>query len=120
MMKRTLAVSALSTALSLSAGFSWAADPEPAREMVQEKIYGSQIMTEQERTEYRAKMRAAQSAEAREQLRREHHELMKERAKARGITLPDEMPARGGGMGPGGGMGSGGGMGPGGGRGGRY
>jgi hypothetical protein len=119
MLKRTLMVSALSTALSLSAGFTWAADPEPAKGMMQEQIYGNQIMTEQERMEYRTKMRTAETAEAREQLRKEHHELMKERAKARGVTLPDEMPARGGGMGPSGsGMGPGG-AGPGGGMGGR-
>lgn len=49
---------------------------------------------------------------------------MKERAKERGVTLSDDPPARGGGMGPDGGMGpggggmghGGGGMGPGGGR----
>ena len=50
--------------------------------------------------------------------RKEHHEQMQERAKARGVTLPAEPPASGGGMGPGGGMGSGGGgIGLGGGRG---
>ena len=112
MMKRTVIVSALAAALTLSAGVSLGADQ-------QETIYGSQIMTQQERTEYRTKMRAVKTAEEREQIRKEHHERMKERAKAQGITLPDEPPARGGGMGPGGGgMGpGGGGMGPGGGRG---
>lgn len=121
MMKRTLRVSTLAAALSLSAGLALAADPEPAKEKAQtpkqEQIYGSQLMTQQERIEHRAKMRAAKTAEEREQIRKEHHELMKERAKARGVTLPDEPPARGGGMmGPGGGMGPGsGGMKPGGG-----
>jgi hypothetical protein len=75
-------------------------------------------MTPQDRVEYRSKTRAAKTAEEREQIRLEHHERMKERAKQRGVTLADEPPARGGGMGPGGGgMGpGGGGMGPGGGR----
>jgi len=88
----------------------------------QERIYGSQLMTRQERVEFRAKMRAAKTAEEREQIRMQHHEQMKERAKAKGINLPDEPPAMGGhmgtgaGMGPGGGMGTGGGMGAGGGR----
>lgn len=104
-MKRTAIVCALGAALTLSAGVSLGAD-------AQETIYGSQIMTQQERTEYRSRMRAANTAEEREQIRQEHHERMKERAKAQGVTLPDEPPARGGGMGPGGG-----GMGPGGGRG---
>jgi hypothetical protein len=114
MMKRPLMVSALATALSLPTGFALAADPEPAPAKAQtpksEPIYGSQLMTPQERAEYRAKMSAAKTVEEQEQIRKEHHEQMKERAQAHGVTLPDEPPARGGGMGPGGG-----GMGPGGG-----
>lgn len=112
MTKRTVIVSALAAALTLSAGVALGTDQ-------QETIYGSQIMTQQERNEYRTKMRAAKTAEEREQIRKEHHERMKERAKAQGTTLADDPPARGGGMGPGGGgMGpGGGGMGPGGGRG---
>jgi hypothetical protein len=83
-------------------------------------IYGSQMMTQQERMEYRQRMRNAKSAEERLQIRQQHHEEMKVRAKERGITLPDEPPANrgpgmgggmGGGMGPGGGMGGGGGRG---------
>lgn len=61
-------------------------------------IYGSQLMTFQERNDYRARMRAAASAEERERIRAEHHDRMKERAQARGVTLPDEPPA---GRGPG-------------------
>lgn len=62
------------------------------------------LMTEQERTGYRTRMRAAETIEAREQIRKEHHEQVKVRAKARGENLPGEPPARGGGMGSGGGM----------------
>jgi hypothetical protein len=58
-------------------------------------------MTEQERNEFRAKMRAAKTAEEREQIRKEHHERMKARAEERGLKLPDEPPMKGGGMGPG-------------------
>ena len=104
MMKRPLMLYALATALSLSAGLAFADGPTPTQEKAQaqkqEQIYGSQLMTQQERNEYRAKMRAAKTAEEREQVRKEHHEGMKERAKARGVTLPDDPPARGGGMGP--------------------
>lgn len=129
MMKRPLVVSVLASAVSLSAGLALADDQDRTQEKVQtqkqEQIYGSQLMTQQERAEYRAKMRAAKTAEELEKIRSEHHEHMKERAKERGVTLPDEPPARGGGMGPGaggmspgsGGMVPGGGMGPGGGRG---
>jgi Flp pilus assembly protein TadD len=110
----------------LCAGAASPADQTPAGDKVQtqkqERIYGSQLMTEQERADYRTKMRAAKTAKEREQIRKAHHELMQARAKERGVTLPDEPPARGGGMGPGGmggGVKSGGGMGSGGGGGGR-
>lgn len=58
----------------------------------QEQIYGSQLMTEQERSELRTQMRAATSNEAREQIRWEHHIKMQERATDRGVKLPDEPP----------------------------
>ena len=54
-----------------------------------------QIMTPGERDEHRRKMFEAQIAEARERVRQEHHDQMVERAKERGITLPEEMPAHG-------------------------
>ena len=72
-------------------------------------------MTQQERNEFRARMRAAKTVQEREQIRNQHHEQMQIRAKERGVTLPDEPPARGGGMGPGAEAGWAGGMGPGGG-----
>ena len=76
-----------------------------------EPIYGSQMMTNQERMEQRTKMNAAKTAQEREQVRLEHHEQMQLRAKERGVTLPDTPPAQGSGMrqgmGPGGGMGGG-------------
>lgn len=84
-------------------------------EMNQDTVYGWQLMTEQERAEYRERMRNM-SGEEREEYRLEHHNLMQERARERGVTLPDvpRMYHRGDGMGPRDGMGPG--MGPGGGR----
>ena len=122
MKRKTWVLSALVSTLSLSAGWALAGDPQAIKEkpqvQTQEQVYGSQLMTQDEQMAHRAKMRATTTTEEREQLRKEHHEQMQERAKARGVTLPAEPPASGGGMGPGGGMGSGGGgMGPGGGRG---
>ena len=77
---------------------------EPVREQseaqVRERIYGSQLMTEQERNEYRARMRTLRTAQEREQFRKEHHERMKERAAERGLSLPDDPPAQGRGAGP--------------------
>ena len=85
-----------------------------------DQIYGYQMMTPAERAEYRARMRSLNTVQERERYRLEHHREMQERARERGMTLPDQPMPRGGGMGPGpgGGMGPGpgGGMGPGAGR----
>jgi len=78
-------------------------EQDRARSQDQDQVYGSQLMTDEERAEYRARLRSAKTREERDQIRKEHHERMKERAKERGITLPDEPPERGHGMGPGGG-----------------
>lgn len=104
-------------ALAFSAGLH--AQPGGALPPVDDNapIFGSQMMTEQERIEHRDRMRAARSLEEREAVRAEHHERMVERARERGITLPDEPPPRGSGYGASRGMGPGGGVGPGGGRG---
>jgi len=126
MLKKSLLNAAMASSL-LALTPAFAADA-PAQTQVQkqtqaeEQIYGSQLMTQQERAEHRTKMRNAKTSEAREQVRAQHHKEMQVRAKQQGVTLPDEPPAAGmgGGMGPGGGMGggtgSGGGMGSGGGR----
>lgn len=73
-------------------------------------MYGSQLMTEKERTEFRAPMWAAQTDEERSRIRTEHHEDMKKRAQAQGMTLPDMPPDAASGVGPRGGMGPGYGM----------
>jgi Ni/Co efflux regulator RcnB len=83
-----------------------APDQTPARDrdqMRDQDIYGSQLMNRQERNEFRTKMRAAKTQQEHESVRAEHHARMTERAKERGVTIPDTPPARGGGMGPGGG-----------------
>lgn len=82
----------------------------------QDRIYGSSLMTQQERNEYQNQMRQLKSEEERANFRDQHHEQMKQRAKAQGKTLPDDVSAnRGGpGKGQGQGMGMGQGMGQGG------
>jgi hypothetical protein len=142
MKKRLLIVFALATALTLQAGFTMAAtatdnlaltttvptkSQESAQLPEQDQIYGVQLMTPQERAEFRSKMSAAKSIEERDQIRKANHQAMQERAESHGLTLPDQLPAgqrgmghgggmmnqdgsmrnRGGGMGNGGGMGSG-------------
>ena len=90
-------------------------DQTRASEQVQdrERVYGSELMTQQERLEYHNRMRLLKTEQERQAFQLEHHKLMQERARAQGKTLPDMPPA---GMGPGmmgPGMGPGSGMGPG-------
>lgn len=114
MKKSPLLLSALVSALLLTSGLAMAMEQVQAD--AQDHVYGSEIMTQQERNEFRTKMQSAKTAQEREKIRSEHHEDMKERAKERGVKLPDEPPVRGGGMGAGQGVGAGQGMGGGGGR----
>lgn len=72
-----------------------------------EQVYGSQLMTQQERMEHRTKMQSMKTKKEREQYRMEHHMKMQERAKEKGVTLPDKPPMRNPGMGGGRGMGGG-------------
>ena len=125
-MKRTkhtllIAIMAAAAMAMTAAEVSRSAEPQPTKPAAKkaQPIYGSQLMTQQERDEYRAKMRAAKTPETREAVRAEHHKAMQERAKERGVTLPDQPrtgsgPGKspGAGMGPGTGMGPGSGMGP--------
>lgn len=78
-----------------------------------EPVFGSQLMSQQERNEHRLKMRSAKTAEERETVRAAHHQQMLERARQQGVTLPETPPPQGAGrgMGPGGGRGMGPGMG---------
>ncbi|MBS0393162.1 MAG: hypothetical protein JSR54_00980 [Proteobacteria bacterium] len=58
------------------------------------RAYGWQLMTADERAAYRAKMRSLQTDAEREAFRAEHHKQMVARAKERGVTLPEDPPAR--------------------------
>lgn len=76
---------------------------QPDQRSIQQRNNGRPPMSKEERTDYHNKMRAAQTKEEREKLRQEHHEQMKERAKAQGLKAPEEPPGRVGGRSPGGG-----------------
>lgn len=118
--RRRLLAAAVAGALSIVAGVTAAAEQAAAEKpaVKSEPIYGYQMMTPQERDEYRAKMRNARSVTERQAIRDEHHATMVERAKERGLSLPDR-PTGAGPYGPGPGRGPGGagprgpGMGPG-------
>ena len=73
----------------------------------EEPVYGSQLMTQQERMEHRTNMQSMNTMEEREQYRIEHHKKMQVRAKQQGVTLPDALMMHKKGMGGGRGMGGG-------------
>lgn len=83
--------------LSLSTVIAVAADPSPVQKIAatQEQVYGSQLMTNEERAEYHGAMRAAKTVEERELLRKEQHQRMDARAKTRGVTLANDPLVRG-------------------------
>ena len=82
------------------------APSEQAQTQGSERVYGYDLMTQQERTEYQNRMRAAKTNQERETLRLEHHKKIEARAKAQGKTLHDvEHAGRGQGAGPSGGGG---------------
>lgn len=101
-LKMTNSMSRLLRLLLVAAAFGVAG----AGVMAQDTIYGSQLMTEAERVEHRAKLRNLKTVQERETYQAEHHQRMQDRAREKGVTLPESPPAAGKGMG-GGGMGSG-------------
>jgi hypothetical protein len=107
MMKQILLVSPVVLTLFLTTNVALAADATQMQQKTQTQVFGYQLMTNEERMEMRNKMRAAKTAEEREQIQTEHHERMKLRAKEQGVTLPDQPLMKGGGMGSGQGQGRG-------------
>lgn len=113
---------ALSAAVATTSAMAQDKTQDRTQLRIQDQIYGSQLMTDAERNEYQARMRNMKTEQEREAYRLEHHKQMQERARVKGVSLPDEPPARGAGPGPrpaagggaGGGMGGGMGGGPGG------
>lgn len=55
----------------------------------QDEIFGGEMMTEQERTRYQEQIRSATSEEQRAQIRAEHAEKMRQRAKERGVDIDE-------------------------------
>jgi hypothetical protein len=113
MNRKTLMAAAIAAAMMTMTVSLFAAEQPAAPAQKSEPIYGYRMMNDQERNEYRERMRNAPSAEARQKVRDEHRQLMETRAKERGVTLPEPRGPRGPGYGPGG-QGKGPGYGPGG------
>ena len=101
MSQRNLLLSIATAGLLLTSTGALAVEPAA------EPIFGSQLMTEQERVEHRNAMRSARSDEERAAVRAQHHEQMVQRAQERGVTLPATPPEQRPMAGPRGGMGPG-------------
>ena len=119
MIRQTAFAVAASSVLSLASQVALADDSNAGRAQSmqqateqmreREQVYGWQMMSQQERLEYRERMRNLKTHEEREAFRMQHHEQMKQRAKERGVELPDMPMSQGQGMmnGQGKGMGQG-------------
>ena len=78
---------ALPLAAALAFCPAWAlAQPKHERPR-HELIYGAELMTPQERDEYRRRFHDAGEPKAQEQVRARHRERMRERARTRGMEL---------------------------------
>ena len=60
---------------------------------LQDQIYGSELMTQTERDQYRTQLRTMTKEQDREAFRLQHHKQMQDRARVKGVTLPNEPPA---------------------------
>jgi Flp pilus assembly protein TadD len=86
------------TSLCLAALITLVAAPVAAAEPQQlqrEIIPGSELMTSQEREQYRLRLRGAGTPQERERLRAEHVRVMEERAQMRGLQLIDYSRLKG-------------------------
>src|SRR5688500_3958239 len=70
-----------------SAAFDAAGADQPIK---REIIPGSELMTPQERERYRQRIRGAKTPEQEQKVRGEHLQQVRERARLRGLRLPDE------------------------------
>ena len=79
--------------VSCSALSGFAEDKPPPLE--REIIPGSELMTSQERERYRKRMRGARTADEQNSVREEHVKQMRERARLRGLALPEPQKKSG-------------------------
>ena len=91
-MKGWLHGSAVLAGVLLVAPLGWAQDAvqeqsrDEIREQSRDRIYGSDLMTPQERAEYRERLRRMSPSE-RARFRQEHRRRMDQRAKRRGVQI---------------------------------
>jgi len=108
MKTRTMMAAAVAAAMMTMTVTLFAAEQSAGTTARQsEPIYGYRVMNDQERNDFREKMRSARSADERQSIRDEHRKLMEGRAKERGATLYEPRGPRGPGAGSGPGYGPG-------------
>jgi hypothetical protein len=98
-MNRSLYAAFAAAVIALSQSMPSSAQTGAQTPQKREPIYGYRMMTDQERNEYREKMRDAGSAQERQALRDEHRKLMQDRMAEQGVQ-GDAGGGRGRGMGP--------------------
>jgi hypothetical protein len=76
--------------LALSLAFVALTAAPPATVLAADDLPGSELLTSQERAEYRQRMRGMLSAGQQEQIRRHYERLIQQRAKQQGIALPGQ------------------------------
>lgn len=97
-----IAASVAALAFAGAQAIAVAGEPGPAASRPQEQsapdplrpACGRQLMSDAEHESYRTAMRALETPEERERLRKSIHESMKVRARELGLTLPDDPPAQ--------------------------
>lgn len=93
-MFRSVLIVCLLALLTVFTGPVYASDQAKIQNSAQQ-VYGSQLMSAEERLQYHQQLRVLQTEQEKEQFRIQHHHKMQERAKALGKTLP-EQPREGG------------------------
>ena len=88
----TIGASGAGYAVDSGAG---AGPPDAATSPKRELIYGAEIMTHEEREQYRARMRGAKAPEEEARIRGEHRQAMQKRARERGAKLFEPPAASG-------------------------
>ena len=85
---------ALSAMLLMVCVGAIAAEQPQENSQIQQRVFGRELMTEEEYAAHHDKMRAATTEAERQQIRKQNHELMKVRAEQQGLSMPDEPPSR--------------------------
>ncbi len=88
-------IAALSAAIGTNETGFGAAPQGAAAPSRRELIYGAELMTHEEREQYRARMRGAQAPAEGQRLRAEHRAAIQQRARERGVRVFEPPPAGG-------------------------